>query len=91
MKKPDVYLKEYAQRLSEDNLKFLNQRLSQRLGGDVAEALDFLSGVKEIDRWLSSAASNDEIYDMLDLVESALTAENDRRESLVKSSAVFHT
>ena len=37
MKKPEVYLKVFCHKLSDDNLRFLHARLSQRLGGDVAE------------------------------------------------------
>jgi hypothetical protein len=80
MKKPEVYLKEYCQRLSDESLKFLNQRLGQRLSGDLAEVLDFLGNVKEIDRWLSSAQSCDGLYDMLDLVHASVTKECERCE-----------
>ena len=81
MKKPDVYLKEYCQRLSDDNLKFLAARLNQRLSGDVAEVLDFLSNVREIDRWLSSAATCDDLYNMVDLVHTSVTREYERRSN----------
>lgn len=79
MRKPEIYLKEYCQRLSDDNLKFLNSRLDQRLSGDLAEALDFLGGVKEIDKWLSSADTCYDVYDMLDTVDESVRRECDRR------------
>lgn len=79
MKKPDVYLKEYCQRLSDDNLKFMTGRLNQRLGGDVAEILDFLSNVREIDRWLASSNTSNDLFDMIDLVHSSVVKEYDRR------------
>jgi hypothetical protein len=79
MKKPDVYLKEYCQRLSDENLKFLVGRLNQRLGGDLAEVLDFLSNVREIDRWLSSAYASFDLYDMIDAIHSSVAKEHDRR------------
>lgn len=79
MKKPDVYLKEYCQRLSDDNLKFMTGRLNQRLGGDTAEVLDFLSNVREIDRWLASANASDDLFDMIDLIHSSVVKEYDRR------------
>lgn len=87
MKKPEVYLKEYCQRLSDENIKFLTGRLSQRLSGDIAEVLDFLSNVREIDRWLVSAQTSLELYDMIDLVESTVVKECDRRTNLVSSAA----
>ena len=79
MKKPDVYLKEYCQRLSEDNLKFLSGRLNQRLSGDVAEVLEFLGNVREIDRWLASATTSNDLFDMIDLVHESVEKEYDRR------------
>ena len=79
MKKPDSYLREYCQRLSEENLKFLYGRLDQRLSGDVAEALDFLGSVREIDRWLQSAQTSNELFDMIDLVHAAVAKESERR------------
>ena len=79
MKRPDVYLKEYCYSLSEDNLKFLSQRLHYRLQDDLAEALNFLCNVREIDRWLVSAETCDELFDMLDLVQDCIMLENGRR------------
>lgn len=79
MKKPEIYLKEYCQRLSDESLKFLSQRLGQRLSGDLPEVLDFLANVKEIDRWLASSPSCDGLYDMLDMVHAAVVKECDRR------------
>ena len=79
MKKPDIYLKEYCQRLSDEQVKFLYQRLDQRLGGDMAEVFDYLSNVRAIDRWLSGANSCDELYDMVDQVNSVVQKEYERR------------
>jgi hypothetical protein len=83
MKNPEVYLKEYCLRLSDENLKFLFARLTQRLGGDLGEVLDFLGNVREIDRWLSSAETCDSLYDMIDLVHSSVVTESERRISVV--------
>lgn len=82
MKKPDVYLKEYCQRLSDDNLKFIAGRLNQKLGGDVSEVVEFLSNVREIDRWFASADTNEEFFDMIDLVHSLVVKEYDRRSNV---------
>lgn len=79
MKKPDVYLKEYCQRLSDENLKFLTGRLNQKLGGDMAEVLDFLSNVRELDRWLASANTSDDLFGMIDLIHTSVMKEYERR------------
>lgn len=85
MKKPDVYLKEYCQRLSDDNLKFLAQRMSQRLSGDMAEVFDYLSNVREIDRWLSAAPTSDDLFEMIEQVNLMVQREYDRRTNSIAS------
>lgn len=79
MKKPDMMLREYSTRLSDDNLKFVNGRLTQRLAGDLAEALDFMSNSNEMDRWFKSAVSCWDVYDMADLVQKNVEKEFVRR------------
>lgn len=82
MKKPEVYLKEFCHKLSDDNVRFLQGRLSQRLGGDMAEAVEFLSGIREIDKWFSGASSCNELYDMIDLVYYAVNKEHEKRSGV---------
>lgn len=79
MKKPEVYLKEYCTRLSEDNLKKLYCSLNQRMSGDLAEALTFLGSTKEMDKWFSSAVSAVELYDMIDMVADFVNKEYKKR------------
>jgi hypothetical protein len=79
VKKPDVYLKEYCQRLSDENVKFLVGSLTQRLSGDVAEVLNFLGNVRELDRWLASAQTSDDLFDMIDLVQVSAEKEYEKR------------
>ena len=79
MKKIETLLKEYVSKLSEDNLKFLAGRFTQRLPGDLAEAIDFLSETAEMDRFLSSAKGAWEFYDMLDQVAKYVEFDYDRR------------
>lgn len=83
MKKPiDSYLKEYCRRLSDENISFLTQRLSQRLSGDIAEVLDFLGGTRELDKWLSSASSCEDLYTMLDTFQSIVEKEDESRKAV---------
>lgn len=79
MKKPEILLKEYAQRLSDDNLKFVNGRLTQRLSGDLPEVLDFFTNSNEVDRWLASSKTAWELYDMLDSTHNFVEKEYARR------------
>jgi hypothetical protein len=78
-KQIDSYLKEYCQRLSDEQVQFLAQRLTQKLFGDAAEVLDFLSNTRELDKWLSSAASCKDFYDMIDLFQSIVEKEDQNR------------
>lgn len=79
MKKVDTMLKEYVGRLTVDNLKFLSGRLSQRLGSDLAEAIDTLSNCNDLDKWFGSAHSCDEFYDMLDKTQEYIDRELNKR------------
>lgn len=81
MRNPEVYLKEYCQRLSDDNLRFLATKLGQRLNGDLGDSLEYLSKVREIDKWLSSASNYNELYDMIDLISSFVLKEANNRLS----------
>jgi hypothetical protein len=82
MKKPEVYLKEFCLKLSDDNLRFLHGRLSQRLGGDLAEAVDFLGGIREIDKWFSTASTCNDFYDMVDHIFFAVNKEHEKRSGV---------
>jgi hypothetical protein len=79
MRKPDVYLKEYCQKLSDDNLKLLGNRLSQKMSGDLGDVLEFLSNNREMDRWLASAQTSIELYDMIDAVGESVATELQKR------------
>ena len=79
MRKPDMFLREYVQKLSDDNLKFVTGRLTQRLAGDIPEALDFFSSSGDVDRWLSSAKTAWELYDMVDVAHDHVEREYSRR------------
>jgi hypothetical protein len=79
MKKPETGLREYAQRLSDDNLKFVSGRLTQRLSGDLPEVLDFFAENPDIDRWLQTARTGWELYDMLDVAHKTVDKEYTKR------------
>ena len=48
----------------------------------MAEAIDFLSKVREIDKWLSSAEGSSEFYDMVDMVYFAVNKEHEKRSGV---------
>ena len=79
MKKLDTVLKEYVNRLSVDNLKFLVTRLDCRIGSDLAEALELMSSCHDLDIWLSSAKSATEFYDIVDTIQEYVNKEFDKK------------
>jgi hypothetical protein len=81
MKKPEFIVREYVGKLSDENLRFMQTRLQNRLAGGVAAAVDYLSAVPEVDKWLSTAKSGDEFFEMVGLVTDHVERETKRRYS----------
>lgn len=76
------FIKEYARKLTDDDLRFLNVRLLQRIGSDVAEATELLQCNSEVDHWFSLGRNATDFYEMLDIVDISLQNEAKRRFSL---------
>jgi hypothetical protein len=79
MKKTDVLLKEYVVGLNTECLKNLSVSLDQRMGSDLADALNTIANHQELDRWLSSSKSCEELYDMIDKVQEYVDRELNKR------------
>lgn len=73
-------IKEYARKLSDDDLRFIHMRLSQRIGADVAEAVEFMQRNADINYWLDTSKSANEFFDMIDAIDNATQNEVKRRE-----------
>jgi hypothetical protein len=68
------------QKLTDDDLKFLNSRLSQRYGGDLADCLTLIEdSYPDINRLLSSTVNADAVYDIVDSLQTAVQDEWKRR------------
>jgi hypothetical protein len=81
MKKYNDILREYSKRLNEDELKYISIRLARRLGGDLGEAVELIQKHSEVDRWLSSANSAGDFFDMIDQVDVYVQQEIKKRLS----------
>lgn len=79
MKRPETVLKEYCQKLNDENLKWISNRLSQRLGGDVGDVLEFVGNNRELDRLLQAAPDSISVYDMVDALAAAVQKESEKR------------
>lgn len=77
---------EYATQLSEEDLRWLTQRLTERLSGDLSEALNFMSKNKSMDNIFSSAKSAEELYDLCDQVRDLLQRECKKKGLILKKS-----
>ncbi len=79
MKKPETILREYVNRATDDTLKYLAGRLTQRLGGDLPDAFNVLSESHDMDRLMHSAKSADDLYDLADFVQESVERELTKR------------
>lgn len=70
---------EFVSSISDDDLKFLTSRLTERLQGDIAEAVEFMSHYKQLDAVLATAKSADDIFEFCDQVTDVLQKECKRR------------
>lgn len=72
-------LVEFVSSSSDEELRFLNSRLTERLQGDIAEVLDFLSNHKTVDSILAAAKSADEVYSICDTITECVQKEYKKR------------
>lgn len=73
-------IKEYARRLSDDDLYFVATRLTQRVGSDVAEVVEFMQRNQDADYWLSGSKDANDFFDMIDATDNIIQNEFKRRE-----------
>jgi len=78
---------EFAATISEEELKWLTQRLTERLSGDLSEALNFMSKHKGMDNIFSSAKSAFELFDKCDEVRDLLHRECRKKGLILKGQA----
>lgn len=79
MKKIDSAIKEYVSKLPFDSLKYLYDRFDERIGPDLAEAIEFVSKNPDVDKLLTAAKNGDEFWNAVDLVSSFVEKEFQRR------------
>ena len=70
---------EYAAQLPEEDLRYLSVRLIERLSGDLAEALDFMSRSRKMDDLLSASASANELFTNCDQIRDVFSKECKKR------------
>jgi len=77
-------IKEFLRNNSDDEIRYLGMRLTERLQDDLAEVLNFISKSNArnvaIDEMFRSATSADELYDCCDAFRKLIVREADRRK-----------
>ena len=73
--------KNYVGKLSDDDLKYLNIRLSERIEHDISEAVDMILKDVEVDKLMGEADNAFGFFDMLDEAEVVVQRESKRRFS----------
>ncbi len=71
---------EYATSISDENIRLLASRLSDKFCGDQPAALDVMSQDKRMDAVLGSAASAEELFNLMDQVRDMLVREIKKRD-----------
>jgi|LSQX01.1.fsa_nt_gb hypothetical protein len=77
-------VREFVARISDGELEWLFGRLTQKLSGDLPEALNFMGRDREMDTLLGSASSADEFFTICDQVTQQIQQEC-RRKGLISS------
>lgn len=83
MKNIDHVIKEYVSTLNEDDLNFLFSRLSERLSGDLGEAVNHLDKHQEFAKWFHTAKNSNELYTMIDKIYTYIEKEHSKRFELI--------
>jgi len=77
-------VREFASRISEGELEWLFSRLTQKLSGDLPDALNFMSRDRDMDALLNLASSADEFFALCDQVTQQIQQEC-RKKGLISS------
>ena len=77
---------EYSSTLSDDSLRLLVLRLSEKFSGDIADALNEMSIDKKMDTLLASTESAEGLFVVLDHIRDVLQKECKRKGLLLKLS-----
>ena len=81
MKDSQVALTEYIKSLSDEDLKFLDMRLSRKFSDDLSEALDHFSKSPGMDEIFAACSSSDELFRLLDLAARIAERESRKRSN----------
>lgn len=70
---------EYLNSISDQDLHWLSKKLRDRMCGDLAEVLNFLSKDKRVDSILSLSRNGPELFDMIDEIKDIVEQQWEER------------
>ena len=77
-------IKSFVEKLSEDKLVYLYDRLGDNLQNDLADVFNFIHYEhKDVDKLFSSVKNVDELYSILDTIDSCVNREIIRRKIVI--------
>jgi glutamine synthetase type III len=76
---------EFLQSVSDDDLQFVTTRLTDKMGGDLPEVLNYMSKSRGIDHYFSLAKSATELFERCDEVRDNAHQECKRRNLKFKN------
>ena len=79
-KQDSSIVKEYARRLSDEDLNMIIERSVQPVRGDRADISLLFQKDKEVDKWLCQAKGAFDWFDRVEMIEEAASAEITRRQ-----------
>jgi hypothetical protein len=80
---------EFVATLSDEEVRFVASRLSDRYAGDMADALNYLSSKPAVDTILGSASNAEEFFDYCDGVREVAYKEIKRRAATLVAAGEF--
>jgi len=80
-RRPDA-IKDYVRGLNDEEWRFIQARLTQRLSGDLGEAIVLMEKTPEVDRFLGGALSATDYYNRLDHIEAIVQGDSKRRTAV---------
>lgn len=88
-KEHKAFVTEYSSSLFDEDLRYVAPKLTEKLCGDLAEALEFMSKNPKMDKVFSSAESGQTLFDLVDYVKEVLSKECKKRGIALRQNTVF--
>ena len=72
-------IREYVKNLSDEDLRYIGTRITERLCGDLGDAVNALGRNRNIDEVLRTARGSIDLYEMCDFIRDQMWTEAEHR------------